>query len=275
MKCLALIAILLTLAGCGGEAREMTSAPATANPERQAGVPLDAQPRVIGRLALRIYELKLPAGTFTREGGVWRILDERVIDVGPYDVLWANGVRAGVGEVRDLDRFADILGTEAAPTTILFSSDTGPQVQEIDRGPAEVEGLAEQTLFWFDAQKRPHGRTYVRSRNSLALEMQPTPGREDEVRVSLTPIVRSERKRIDVRRDGSEFEVTETRDEAIFDLNLTVDVPIGQFLLVAPSPDAERATSIGRNFFTDPAAGPRREVAYLIVPQRITMTRQP
>ena len=253
-----------------------TTDPETATPVEVAA-PADsgAAPEAPkGRIALRIYDLTLPAGSFTEGSELWRVVDEQAFNTGRSATLWANGIRAGTGDLRDLDRVAEALGTREAPTTLLVSPDGTTRSHEIDRGPAELENVGQQTLFWFAADNTPRGRTYTDCRNLLSVSMLPSLDDLEAVRVEFAPIVRSTRTRLDVRRDGSEFEVQQVRDEAVFDLRLALDVRVGDFLLIAPSPDADRTTSIGHNFFKGEEPGRPVERAVLVIPQRLTLTRQ-
>ena len=264
-----LSATALLAFGCNGSPE--TSAPVEVAAPADPGAAPEA-PK--GRIALRIYDLTLPAGSFTEGSELWRVVDEQAFGTTRSANLWANGIRAGTGDLRDLDRVADALGTAEAPTTLLVSPDGNTRSHEIDRGVAEVENFGQQTLFWFSADGSPRGRTYTDCRNFLSVSMLPSPDDLEAVRVEFAPIVRSTRTRLDVRKDGSDYAVEQVRDEAVFDLRLALEVRVGDFLLIAPSPDASRTTSIGHNFFTGVEPGRPVERAVLVIPQRLTLTRQ-
>jgi hypothetical protein len=263
----------LFLAGCRGE--NQTFRPVIALGDSQV-TSAQAVPSTIERRTLQIYTIDLPAGELTDNPELWRQLDETALGVAEHDVLWANGLRVGTGPQSRLVEVARVLGIEDAPSVTLLSPDATPRVREFDRGSADNAGPGRQTLFWFDERKQPRGYAYLNSRNFLSISFSPTPGRRDDsVRIVTTPVVRSERGRKIVRRDNEEFVIRDVRDEAIFDLALSVDVPDDGFVLIAPSPEADRRTSIGHAFLLADTRGTRNETAFLIVPQTVTLERVP
>ena len=225
------------------------------------------------RVAVRVFDLARPVGTFTVNEDLWRLLDETAVDPATRRALWANGLRVGVGPASELPRVAEALGTADAPARTAVAADAGPQTIHLDRGPAENAGPGRQTLIWFDADLRPTGRTYQDAANRLALTFGPAPGRRaSAVRIALTPIVRAGRSRQYARADGDDYQVGAVRDEAVFDLGLAVDVPDDAFLLIAPSPDAANVTSLGNAFLRREADGRREELGLLILPGRLRLT---
>jgi hypothetical protein len=77
--------------------------------------------------------------------------------------------------------------------------------------------------------------------------------------------VRSLRKRFEVT-NNKEREIRYVYPEHLYDLNLQVDVPLGQFLIIAPSPEVKWKTSLGATFLVDDGAAERVEQVLLLVP---------
>ena len=255
MKLPTLAILVLLAAGCVPSGREVTAP--------SAGRPADAQPAQTTVIALQIYEVAVPRGRISDDVPLWFGLDERATGVATYDVLWANGFRVGVGGAGELDAIREALRAEqAVRAQVVPPLGATRHTYYADRPPA-----GEQTLFWFDERKRSHGRTFADVQNRLAIEF--APGRDDTVRLTITPVVRSAVGRTRVTATGEDYVVEEVRDEAAFDLDARLTLPLGGFALVAPSPDADRATSLGHAFLTSGDAAPRTETALLIVPQRV------
>ena len=242
-----------------------------ARPVADAPARVDDTPGAVTRVRLRVYGLDLPPGGFTDNPALWRRLDNAPLGVAGTEVLWANGVRAAIGSTAQVDDVIDAAGLAPAGGTAALSADDRPRTIDLDRGPGDSHGPGRQTVVRFDANKDAHGRTYRDARNRLVIEFAPAPGNE-ATRVTVSPVVQSERSRLRVRADGGEYEVDRVRDEAAIDLGLSVDLADGQFLLVAPSPDSDRVTSVGRAFFRRESAGQVKESGLLIVPERVTLT---
>ena len=255
--------VALLLGGC--------LSPDPARPVADAPARFADAPGAVTRVRLRVYELDLPPGGFTDNPAVWRRLDNAPLGVAETEVLWANGVRVAIGTTAQINDVIDAAGLAPAGGTAALSADDRPRTIDLDRGPGDSHGPGRQTVVRFDANKDAHGRTYRDARNRLVIEFAPAPG-GGATRVTISPVVQSERSRLRVRADGGEYEVDRVRDEATIELGLSVDLADGQFLLVAPSPDAGRVTSVGRAFFRRESAGQVKESGLLVVPERVTLT---
>lgn len=228
-------------------------------------VPLDPSPRLQRRLGVRVYTVDVPRGRVSGNEALWRRIDEQTLDPAPYDVLWANGVRAGAAPLDEIEHLREVLEVAETPATDIYARGPGRQSHELPLGGE----ILEQTLFWFDASKRSHGRTFQRCENVLVVGFGPTPGRMRSMRLSLTPVVRSTRPRQVVTPSGDSYEIKQVRDENLFDLQLRVDVPFGDFLVVAPSEELTQETSLGRQFFTYEREGELWERVYVLIPRVI------
>src|SRR5262249_10652367 len=96
---------------------------------------------------------------------------------------------------------------------------------------------------------------------------QPAPRHASAMRVVLCPTVRSTEKRLQYTPNNNEMEITYAAPQRIYDLNLRTDVPLENFLIIAPSGDATRRTSIGNSFFMTAGRAERLENVLLIIPR--------
>lgn len=265
LRALPLFFALLALPGCTGKPTGgdggATDGSVRAS-ETDAPRTLDASPRQLKVLALQVYALDLPWGWASENRELWRRIDEQKVPPGIYDVLWANGIRVGGAAVEEMAHIRTVLGIDKAERTDILGRGFGRQVKEF-----EIEAnVGEKTLFWFDARKQHHGRTFQRCTTLMSVSFEPTPGMDDSVRVSMTPVVRSNDPRMIVTEQGNDYQVVEHRETNILDVSLRADVRLGEFLIVAPSDDSGWETSLGRQFFCRERDGERLERVYVLIP---------
>ncbi len=271
LRLFTLLLLLALIAGCnwgkrGPNNADPRGAGATTRPIRISDSPprqLDASPRQMQILAVQVYVLELPRGRVSANEPLWRRIDEHAVDPGAYDVLWANGVRAGVAPLSELNHIRDTLGIETALRLDILGRGIGRQAKEF---PVEAD-VPEKTLFWFDEAKRSQGRTFLRCETLMSVAFEPSPGRLESVRLSMTPVVRSMQPRIVVTPAGDDYTIESVKETNLLDLQLQVDVPLGHFLIVSPSDEATWETSLGRQFFTSERQGERFERVFLLIPQ--------
>lgn len=213
-------------------------------------------------LALQVYALDLPWGRASENAELWRRIDEQKLDPGTYDVLWANGIRVGGAVLAEMEHIRSVLGIETADRTDILGRGFGRQVKEFEIEP----NVGEKTLFWFDARKKHHGRTFQRCTLLMSVSFEPTPGTDDSVRIAMTPVVRSNDPRLIVTAAGTDYQVIEHRETNILDVSLRADVKIGDFLIVAPSDESGWEMSLGRQFFCAERNGERFERVYVLIP---------
>ena len=104
---------------------------------------------------------------------------------------------------------------------------------------------------------------------------EPEPRKPGDVRVTVTPLLRAERTELKYTIRNEVQELNFVHPEYLFDMKLSVDVPIDQFLIIAPSPDADSSTSLGRNFLYQEGEGQEFEQMLIISPQAFQMEKKP
>ncbi len=225
--------------------------------------PQDAQPNMDRLAHVYVYQLSLPYGAVSRSVEFWKHVDEQAIDVGTYEALFRNGVRVGQAPVSDWDYFRNILIHNPAETKPLACQGAGTSTVEI---PMKGE-MAEQVLFFFNSHNNLEGHSYGRSANILCMEFSPAVRKLADVHVKLCPMVRTLRKQFVVNDEEDHKEFQYVYPEKFYDCNLITDIPLGSFLIIAPSTEASWKSSLGRNFFVTEAEAGLREQVLLIVPQ--------
>lgn len=276
--------------GCGSSSSQSSQSQSS----RSADVAIAAQPsgptqaQVLGanfdnqaasKLRLRvvrleIYRLKVPHGAISRSEEFWKHLDEQQVDVGTYDLLRKNGWRLGTAPSSEWPYFRDIIDAYPAssqPHALDADPVAGGSTMEL----AMKEGIADQNIFYFDDASRLNGRSFGESDNLLNISLQQAPRRRGEARVTVCPTVRSLRKRFAVTQRGEEREFRRVYPEKLYDLNLQADIPDGDFLVIAPSPEVRWRTSLGAAFLIEDGPAERLEHVLLLVPRVAELEERP
>ncbi|MGH7177371.1 MAG: hypothetical protein ACREJC_08330 [Tepidisphaeraceae bacterium] len=229
--------------------------------------PRDPAPAEQHLFHVDVIRLEAPFGTVALNETFWKSIDEQtLVDVATYDMLYKNGIRIGLAPGSELKH---LRGFMRETTVAQKLSVAGAEVRKVE---IDVKrDLPEQTIFYFDRRNDYPGRSYDKCSNVLNLSFQPAPRKPGQVRLSLTPMVRADRRRLEfmprLDEERSEAEIAYVNPETIYDLNLRVDVPPGQILIVSPSSEAANACSVGRAFFTRDGHTERLEQILIFVPQ--------
>jgi hypothetical protein len=214
---------------------------------------------------LSVYRINAAAGASTANEALWKHIDEAAVDAATYDLLFRNGLRVGRGRMADWDLVMGML-------------DEGPVKREPDvyiaAGSRDIElpmrqKVVEQTIYHFNERNEFSMRSFDESDNILCVEFSTAPRKAGDVRIRLCPMVRSLRKRLVPIGDIETREIEVRSDERFYPLNLSTDVPLDGFLIVAPSPEARSAMSLGGSFLMKPGVAQRLEEVLIFVPQAI------
>ncbi|HEY8666553.1 MAG TPA: hypothetical protein VIL86_07810 [Tepidisphaeraceae bacterium] len=247
-----------TQASDGGDVTHLT---AMAVPEDDH--PKDAAQAVPVVIFLDVYRVSVPVGSVSRDEEFWKRVDEHAVDVASYDGLYKNGVRVGVADNREWDFFKQVM--EKNPGLTQRSKFIGSEKKGIELQMRKEQ--VTQDIFYFDRSNVLCGRTFDHCENFFGLAFGPVPRRAGDVRITLCPTVRSTRQRIEYTPREDEMSIAFVYPERIFDVNLKADVPLGHFLIVAPSPEIDSKTSVGAAFLTDDGVAEKFEKVLLLVPK--------
>jgi hypothetical protein len=224
--------------------------------------PRDAPGPVRELFRIDVYQFTAALGSLGRNEDFWKRIDEQCVDVGTYDLLFKNGVRVGVAPMSEFGTIRKHIDADATCHTMSVTGTIARQVQLETR-----KDLVEEIIFRFDQNNEPIGRTYDRCTNLLNLSFEPTPRKPGSVRVKLCPMVRSSRTELEFSLLNEEREIQWVSPEAMYDLNLRVDIAPDMFLIIAPSSDADRPTSVGNAFLTQDGPTERLEQVIVLVPR--------
>ena len=226
--------------------------------------PKDAQRQVPAIIQMEIYQLSLPFGTLSQNEEFWKRIDEQCVDVATYDLLFKNGIRVGRAPGGEWPYFSELISSY--PVHVVKTGVSGIEVKAVE---LEMKrDVAEQTLFFYDARNMLSGRTYEKCENLLSISFQPAPRKPGQVRVAMCPTVRTLRRKLEYTVMNDELpEIRLTFPERLYDLNLRADVPLDNFLVIAPSSEGKWPTSVGNAFLKKDGAAERLEQVILLVPR--------
>ncbi len=270
MKRLLLILPLL-LAGCGqGGSAEGNQKPSLSAPGASRQNPKDPTPANDSVAVLNVYQISVPMGKISGREEFWKHVNEQCVDVGVYDTLYRNGVRVGITSFGDLGYVQSILEQPALLTQVSTYAGSRVQTVELEMNK-DVKG---QDVFYYDGNNQLQGRTYDRSTNLLTISFQPVPRKPGAVRVKLCPMVRALRQRLEFTASNGEREVQLVYPERLYDMRLEAEIPMGSFLVVAPSPEAANTTSIGHAFLTREGPAELQEQVLLLTPRMVVSEKK-
>lgn len=252
------------LAGCTPNPAPNTPAPPMAVTRgHPSNAPRDPEPATPLVFHVEIFRLEAPLGTFSTNEEFWKRIDEQCLDPATSDLLQRNGIRVGIAPLAEMEQFSRFM-EEVLPAEKLAI--TGTEVKDA-RIPmkAEVPG---QNLFHFDKRNELIGRTFDRCENVINVSFQPAPRKPGELRLTVCPVVRALRKRLQFTQLNSEYEMQYVNPEWLYDLNFKADIPVDSFMVITPSPHADKQTSVGNAFLIKNAAAEQLEQLLIIVPQR-------
>jgi hypothetical protein len=222
----------------------------------------DAVPEQQYLIQLGLYRITVPAGSISGSPQFWKHIDEHAVDIPTYDVLYKNGVRVGVAAASEWDYFKEILDQHPAKTQP--GAFSGVKVRDID---LEMKlKVPYQDLFYFDTSGDLVGRSFDRCDNILRVSFEPAPRKPGTVRLGICPVVRSLRERIVAVGDINTVSRQFVHPEQFYELNLSADIPLNSFLVVAPSPEGKWPSTLGNNFLISDGATEQTETLMIFRP---------
>jgi hypothetical protein len=274
------------LCGCQSHRAPTTAAPPTTRPSLpttmqisltahpvQPADPRDPPPELTLLIHLDVYQLDLPMGAVSRNEALWKRVDEQAVGggEGTTDLLFKNGLRCGVAPRSEWSFFREFMSNQPGRMrqTKVNGTHGDAVTLEMDK-PVDHEDV-----FYFDASNQMIGRTFDSCVNGVSLSFEPTPRKQGSVRLAIAPTILGERRQLEFTPANQEYESPFAEVTRLYDLNLRVDVADDSFLVVAPSEDASRTTSIGARFFTTEDKAERLERVLLIVPSFLRLDGKP
>ena len=271
--CLALWALVAS-AGCGPEQKRPgpgyygagTGAAKPIAPFRPAGAAgKKGDGAYLLYLQLRLISIKVPVGKASGSEDLWSYLDEEGLGATSSTCLGRNGLRVGVGRRQSWPDLAAILKrlTGRAIRTTTMSALPGENVHVVLK-----EFRPSQTIFFFHPDRTLSGADHPPGDNVLTLTC--TVGGDDPSRILMTavPQVRSSKRRTKIVKSPAGVMMVDKPTWSSFrPLMFQVSVPSKDFLVVGPSAESRRASSVGHHFLVEKKEGMEVETLLVIIPE--------
>lgn len=273
-------AALTCLAGCPAD-RSPATRPTTlpdAGPVDVTTTVTPADPATPGAarppvVTVDVFLFDLPAGTVSGDAAFWRAVDEAAVG-GPAgsDEMARNGLRCGVvprDQSASFSRYFDQHPKRVRKTTFP-PGQFGTVELDLDQ---HVEA---EDLFVFDTAGPCRGRSYADCTNGVAMTYEPEPREPDAVRVTVCPVIKSDRRRTSFTAMQEPMDTPFADVDRVYDLSLSAALRGDQMLVVAAGPTAAgRPSSVGHRFFLTAGPAERRERVVLVVPTIVPTDGRP
>jgi hypothetical protein len=219
---------------------------------------------------LSIWQIAVPYGSISTNESFWKYIDENTLDISTYDMLYKNGLRAGLASARDWEALRKSLSLFHATSQQRQFTGADAQTTEL---PMRL-GVVSQSLFYFDKQGHLAGRTFDTCDNFLAVSFEPSPAHpRNATRIVIHPLVRSQRTELQYTKLNNATQFQYVRPQHLYELSLKTDIPKDHFFVLAPSPEARNQTSLGHAFLTRDDQPEQTETVLLILPTGFEMPK--
>jgi hypothetical protein len=241
-----------------------TSPPFAITQGRPANAPIDAVPSAQTIFHVEVFVLSAPPGTFSRNDEFWKRINEQALAVGTYELLQKNGMRVGISPLAELEQLSPYM-VDATP--LQKFAVTGAEIKDVQIDMKV--GVPAQTIFYFNRENLPVGRSYDKSENVMNVSFKPAPRKPGHLRMEFCPMVRTLRKRMQFTAMNDSYELQFINPEVFYDLGFLVDIPADSFLMITPSEYASLPSRLGRAFMIRETPTAQLEQMLLIVPQPV------
>jgi hypothetical protein len=212
--------------------------------------------------AVDVWELLLPLDSISADEAFWKRVNEQVVDIATRDRLDKNGIRVGALPASDANFLTALVEQRKGKKTTLRGT-VNKQVEL----PVNAN-VERQSLLFINRENRLVGRSYDKSSNLFYFSFEPSPRRPNQIRLALTPAVRGEKRRMAYSLTGkTDREQKLVNDESQYDANLTLDLPLSDLLVVAPSRESRDASSLGQAFLIATTPAQKFERVIVVIPK--------
>ncbi|HZL35727.1 MAG TPA: hypothetical protein VFC78_10495 [Tepidisphaeraceae bacterium] len=255
--------------GVDARGRDARGTGATQADARAAGA-LAAEDDVQVVMQLGFYELSVPFGAVSKSEQFWRHIDEDAIDLPTHQLLQESGVRVGIGPDAEWSYFKDLI--EKYGATVKKGNTKAARSDTLEL-PVRTN-VDEQNIFYFNSAGVLIGRSYANCDNLFCVAYEPCPRKPGVARLDVCALVRGVRKEFEVSIRNDIRDIQYRCPEYLYDLRLRQDVPMGHFLVIAPSAQASLPDTLGHAFLVRPGPAEPRETVLLLVPHPFRLRPQ-
>ncbi|MGA3067674.1 MAG: hypothetical protein ABSF29_12595 [Tepidisphaeraceae bacterium] len=214
-----------------------------------------AQAKISQVIFVTMYTFDMPRGTVSGDEKFWKPVDETALDVATYDRLLRNGLRVGRAPLWAWPGMAKKVDREVVSYRIdRFTTFSGGDSLYVNMAPP----MDDELLFTLDRHGAT-GRWYDNCQNRFDFSFRWEKHLDDTLRVNVCPLITVHRQRWDYFLSDDPIERRLVQDEYLWDLAIRMDLTADQFLVVAPSADADDPYRVGYQFLTHDGPAYRTE----------------
>jgi hypothetical protein len=218
---------------------------------------------------VNMYEFTVPYGTISHDPTFWKDVDETALDLTTYDLLLRNGIRVGRAPLGAWTNLALAIDREVTMyRTHRFTTFSGGDSLSVPMSPE----MDDQLLFTLTSHGMA-GRWYDFCQNRFDFSFQWERHVEDTVRVNICPLVVVHRMRWDYFLADTPEERRLVQDDYLWDLAIKADLTRNDFLVIAPSPEAQDPYRVGNKFLTNDGSTYRTEQILILARSPLIINR--
>ncbi len=262
----------LSVVGCDmspTSSQSPTSEPAAASRPIVPAKPSAAvQGPMFSFVEAKMVVLQLPLGSVSQSGDIWTYLSEEAVVTAGGNNLAANGIRVGLGKSSDWPEMAAILtalsGRELSLGRVILRSDATTPVNLKQDQPI-------QTIFLCNADGTLTGADYAPGDNIMM--MTALVSMEDRKSVLLTGNLAIQVGQRPLRFQSAPAGYTLAAEQRFFTLpgmQFKLTVPPGGIIVIVPSSQSSRTSSVGNHFLIRQREGISFETVLVLMPEAMT-----
>jgi len=284
------VALIFFSAGCFGARSIRPNTTSESTPETSAARPAATDgsepPSVFNRPMQRyvveftVHRISAPKGTFSQEGGVWKLVTGPLPNASMTLRLAANGIRAAGG--MESDRSPLLAELSRLPDTRYVHDTVTPDAArflELDLGTCAPR----QSIFFYDEAGAIHGGDFLNAKARIKMAYEMRFANLKEVVLELVPeIEEPPGPRVWVKTPDGQVREREVEHKTTFvDLAFSARVAEGGFLMLGPTSAVYDQPLLARPLFIEELQSPdglatqTRESVFVISPIIRTFTDRP
>jgi hypothetical protein len=211
--------------------------------------------------------VELPVGAASEGEDIWRCLDEGAIGADCLRVLHRNGLRVGMTKSGNLPDLLDVLGKLTGRKLVHGTHAASPGVPIC---LTLKENQPPQMVFAFDGDGSAHGADYPAGNYVLAVSYRLNEKEEKPSTILLTVVPQIRPASSKTADDSINAEAEFRTDKEIISFEqaaFTISMPVGDILVVGPSSESHRPSSIAHGLLKGNLNGVPFETVLLLIPQ--------
>lgn len=221
-------------------------------------------------VCVRVAVVDLPGGAASEAEDIWARVQAAPLAEDRINLLHANGLRIGVSEARHLLNLAGVLEALAGKE-LLYA--VMPGVTDPPSTLTLRADLPPRTVFAVGRDGLARGTDYPGGDYALGIGCRLDVSDPSRVQLTIVPQIHSGEKMRELVRSAGHLTFRNRQEVTSFsEASVRVTLPVGDALVVGPSRQAGRTSSIGHCFLAGDRDGIPFETMILLIPEVVVTT---